>query len=98
MVLHLATFSTWATGVLNGWQSYQHKEKQLPASYKYVSMSLMTATGIIKVLGSQSLPIAHPGSLMTGLFIGIPFVVGATFCTGTMMGKSIRHVKDSAEN
>jgi hypothetical protein len=95
MALHLAAFSTWVIGALNG---YTHKEKGIPASYSYTTMSLMTTTGIIRALGTQSLPITHPGSLMAGLFVGIPFMVGATFCTGTMMGKSIRHVKDSAEN
>lgn len=91
----LAWISTWAVGIING---YQHKENRLPASYKYGIISLASGLNIIKALGRQSIPIANPNSLLIGLFVGIPFIAGSMFCTGNMLGKSIRHLSDMEED
>ena len=87
-------FSTWATGVLNGYQ----KENPIPASYKYTIMSLTGTINIVKALGSQSIPIASPGILIPSLFIGVPLITGSVFCVGTMFGKTVRHLQDSKKD
>jgi hypothetical protein len=88
----LVNFSTWAVGIING---YQPKENKLPASYKYGIMSIATGINIIKALGrSQTLPSMRPGILLSGIFIGIPLITGSVFCTGNILGKSIRHIND----
>jgi hypothetical protein len=88
----LVNFSTWAVGIING---YQYKENKLPSSYTYGIISIATGINIIKALGrSQTLPSMGPGILLSGLFIGIPLITGSVFCTGNMIGKSIRHMSD----
>ncbi len=88
----LVNFSTWAVGIING---YQRKENKLPTSYKYGIMSIATGINIIKAIGrSQTLPSMRPGVLLSGIFIGIPLITGSVFCTGNMVGKSIRHMND----
>jgi hypothetical protein len=88
---YIPAFSTWATGVFNG---YQHKDNGIPNSYKYTVMSLSTVMHMIKVLGSQPNPLPRTNNLLFSLFVGVPFLVGSVFCTGDMMGKSIRYLED----
>ncbi len=94
MALPISVFSTWATGILNG---LQHNRERLPAAYSYTAMSLTTGIGMVKVLGSQQTPITNPGGLLAGLFIGIPIMVGSIYCSGTMLGISIRHSQDKGD-
>lgn len=83
----LGIFTVWATGVLNG-----YSKEGLPASYKYVPISLVSAIGILKGISDLKPVPPRPGGVLASLFIGIPIVMGASFCTGTFFGKSIRHV------
>jgi hypothetical protein len=43
---------------------------------------------------SQPTPLPRANNLLFSLFVGIPFLVGSVFCTGDMMGKSIRYLED----
>lgn len=85
--MSIGIFSVWATGILNG-----YNKDGLPSSYKYVPIFLVSATGIVKGIGDIKQVPARPGAFLTSLFIGIPLIVGTSFCTGTFMGKSIKHV------
>lgn len=84
-------FSTWASGALNG---YQHKDDGIPASYKYTIMSLTTILNMGKVLANQPVPLPRTNNLLFSLFIGVPFITGSVFCTGNMIGKSVRYLEE----
>jgi hypothetical protein len=84
--------STLATGASNG---FLHKEGGIPTSYKYTVMSVSAGMLIVKAFGTQPTPIARVTSLLLGLFVGIPIMTGGVFCTGTFLGKTLRHVKDT---
>ncbi len=92
--MSLTWFSTWATGVLNGYQ----KENPIPASYKYTIMGITAAVNVVKALGSQTTPIPKPALLLPTLCIGVPLITGSVFCVGTMFGKSVRHLQDSKKD
>jgi hypothetical protein len=89
--MSIGAFSVWAAGILNGYNT----EKGLPALYKYGLMSVVSSVQIVRVLGEQKVIPARPAGLLASIFVGIPMVVGATFCTGTFLGKSIHHVKNT---
>ncbi len=92
--MSLTWFSTWATGVLNGYQ----KENPIPASYKYTIMGITGGVQIVKGLGSQPTLILKPALLLPTLFIGVPLITGSVFCVGTMFGKTVRHLQDSKKD
>jgi hypothetical protein len=83
----LGFFSVWATGVLNG-----YNKDGLPAMYKYGIISVVSSVKIVKALGSETKISSNVGGYLTSLFVGVPLIMAATFCTGTFLGKSIHHV------
>ena len=91
--MSISLFSTWAVGALSG---YSLKDNDLPTGYKYGTMALTTGIHIVKSLANVDLQPyrTRPGSLVMGLFVGIPLMVGSTFCVGDFFGKSARHVVD----
>lgn len=90
----ISLFSTWATGVLNG---YNLQETGLPNSIKYGTMVLATSIHIVKGLGNISMteiPKMKPGITFASLMVVAPLAVGSTFCIGNYFGKAIRYVED----
>lgn len=83
----LGLFSVWSAGILNG-----YNKDGLPVQYKYGLMSVVSGIQIVKALGSETKVPSRVGLYLTSLFVGIPLLTGATFCTGTFLGKSVQHV------
>lgn len=92
--MSLSIFTNWATGVLNG---YSLKDNGLPKGIIYGTLGVTTFANMVKVLGSFNAPeIKHhtAGNKLASLFIGVPIMMGTSFCIGNFFGKGIRHVKD----
>jgi hypothetical protein len=89
--MNIATITTWAVGLING---YKQKENGLPNQIIYGTMGAASIVNMMKVIGVSTLK--PPGILMGGLFIGVPLVVGTTFCVGHHFGKAIRWAEDSS--
>ncbi len=89
-------FSTWAIGVLNG---YNIKDNGLPKSIIYGTLGVTSFANMIKVFGNfdsakNAMTPKTANALITAAFIGVPIVMGTTFCTGNYLGKAVRYVKD----
>jgi hypothetical protein len=89
-------FSTWAIGVLNG---YNIKDNGLPKSIIYGTLGVTSFANMIKVFGNfdvEKNAMTHKSAkaLLGAAFIGVPIVMGTTFCTGNYLGKAVRYVKD----
>lgn len=90
----LSLFTNWATGVLNG---YSLKDNGLPKGIIYGTLGVTTFANMVKVLGSFNAPEIKyhtAGNKLASVFIGVPIIMGTTFCIGNFFGKGIRHVKD----
>lgn len=88
---HLHLFSTWGVGFLNGCSGENHK---LPNSLKYGTIAL--ASGIHAVHAITKIPttsIRLPGTA-AGFFVGIPLMIGSIFCTGHMLGSTLRYTEN----
>jgi hypothetical protein len=83
--------TTWAIGAING---YMLPEHGLPTGYKYGTIALASGIQLVKAIGSDAfkdlLPRRAASTLLT-VVLGLPFFVGAVFCTGSYMGKSTRY-------
>jgi hypothetical protein len=83
---HLANLSILAGGVLNGY-------KEMTLGEKWTLMSVGTGLNMIKVLGSQKLPLTS--NIVPALFLGVPFIAGSAFCIGTVLGKAGRRAVEN---
>jgi hypothetical protein len=90
--MSLSIFTNWAVGAING---YKQKENGLPNGIKYGTLGLSTLVGTIKVLGSEFSPSVRPAHRLAGIFIGVPVLVGTTFCLGHHLGKAVRYAEDT---
>jgi hypothetical protein len=83
------------TGVLNG---YIKKEGGLPTFEKMTIMGFSTTFGFMRGLSklhTMNLQMhITPGQGLAVLFLGIPFFVGSSYCTGHHFGKALRHIED----
>jgi hypothetical protein len=86
----ISNFSVWFVGLMNG---YKKEEDKLPNSIKYGTMGITTVINMIKFTGNIKPPITNPGSILAGLFIGVPLVTGSVFCLGNFLGKAVRYSK-----
>lgn len=96
--MSLSWISVWSAGILNGYKKDEGQGQGLPTSYKYTLMSVVSGLQIVKGLGLSNEVHMKPASLLASLFVGIPLMVGATFCTGTFLGKSVYHTFPKIEN
>jgi hypothetical protein len=85
-----AHFSTWLAGIANGYEPTSITRFQ-----QFTIMSVSFGMHAIKFLGSQKTPIPNPNTILASLFLGLPVVIGSTFCMGTVLGKSARSLKNS---
>jgi len=79
----LVNLSILVGGGLNGYKEMQFKEK-------LTLLSVSTGLHMVKFLGSQTIPL-NPWTV-PALFLGVPFLVGSTFCIGTVLGKAGKRV------
>jgi hypothetical protein len=87
MAYILLGFSSWAVGILNG---YNKDNKPLDAVIPYSILSMTDVIATIKVLGTINKPISWPLAF-TGSFMGATIVTGCIYCTGNLLGKAIKH-------
>ncbi len=82
-------FTTWATGILNG---YTLEKGGLPTGIKYTTLGISSGIGIIKVLSGLPNPIPR-STPISAIFWMPPLLAGSTFCVGNQLGKAIRFTK-----
>jgi hypothetical protein len=79
-------FTTWTTGILNG---YTLEKGGLPTGIKYTVMGFTSVFGIMN--GLSKLPTPIPRSTSVGsLFLIPPLLAGSVFCVGDQFGKALR--------
>lgn len=83
------------TGILNG---YTKKEGGLPTVEKATIMSLSTTFGFIRGLSRARMMNLQmhisPAQGLAALFLGIPFMIGSSYCMGHHFGKALRHTDE----
>lgn len=92
--MSLSIFTNWTTGILNG---YSFKENGLPKGIIYGTLGVTTFANMVKVLANFNTPeikYYSAGNKLASLFIGVPIMMGTSFCIGNFLGKAVRHVKD----
>jgi hypothetical protein len=82
----LVNLSILVGGGLNGCKEMQFKEK-------LTLLSVGSGLHMVKVLGFQTIPL-NP-SIIPAIFLGVPFLVGSTFCIGTVLGKAGKRAFES---
>ncbi len=94
-MFHIAT--VWTMGGING---YMLPENGLPTGYKYGALAIASGIQYIKAIGSDAFKELIPRRAVSGVLttmFGVPIVMGAVFCTGSFLGKSVRHLSDSLQ-
>jgi hypothetical protein len=83
------------TGILNG---YIKKEGGLSPVEKRTILGISAIFGGVRGLSrlrTMNLQMSiTPGQGLAALFLGIPFVVGSSYCTGHHFGKTFRHIDE----
>ncbi len=93
MFAALGIFSTWSTGLFNG---FSLPEKGLPTGYKYGMMGLTSGLCMVNAIARMDLEqTRYMSRYLPGTVVAIPMMVGAVFCTGHVLGKSTRHAWDT---
>ena len=93
--MSFSIFTNWAIGALNG---YSLKDNGLPKGIIYGTLGITTFSNMFNVLGTFNAPdikYYSTGTKLSALFIGVPIMMGTSFCMGNFFGKGIRHVQDN---
>lgn len=88
--MNISLLSTWFVGAANGYTL--NTDHHLSNSIKYGTMALATGAQLVKGVANISLPITSV-KVLGPIFTLIPIGVGATFCLGSYVGKSLKHVR-----
>lgn len=86
----LSNVTIWIAGIMNGYDSTSVSNFQ-----QFTIISVSFGAHVVKLLGTQPVPIYNPKLIMTSMFLGIPLVIGSTFCLGTILGKSAHKIQKS---